>query len=246
MKIIKFDISFYLLLILAFLCGNFKYILLLYLIIFIHELGHIFFIKLFNKEIISIKFYSFGGLSKYITKVNHNILEELLIAIGGILNQLILFIIFKVLYKYSLINRYTYNIFINNNLSLVIFNLIPIIGLDGEKIIHLLLELFIPFVVVNKIMIVISMISLGIFVLYSYTFKINIMFIIIFILYYLIKYIKELKYINNKFFLERYLYNIPFKKIKYINNNNLDYMYQEKYHFFNNIKEYEYLKKKYK
>ena len=238
-----FDI-FYLLTFLN-LCSNFKNIILLYLIIFVHELGHIFFIKLFNKELISIKFYSFGGLSKYITKVNHNILEELLIAIGGILNQLILFIIFKVLYKYSLINSYTYNLFINNNISLIIFNLMPMIGLDGEKIIHLLLEYFIPFVIVNKIMIIISLISLIIFVIISFNYKINIIFIIVFIIYNLIKYIKDIKYINNKFYLERYLYDIPYNDIKYINSDNLKYMYQQKYHFFNHIKEYEYLKKKY-
>ena len=243
MKIIKFDISFYLIISLSFLCGNYKYIIVFYLIIFIHELGHIFFIKLFNLELISVKFYSFGGIRKYNNLINHNIFKELLISIGGILNQLLLFVAFNILFKYNLINNYTYNIFINNNISLLLFNLIPIIGLDGEKIIHLLLEYFIPFVIVNNIMIVISIISMLLFLLGCFNNKINVIFILVFFIYYFINYIKDLKYINNKFYLERYLYDIPYNNIKYINNNNLKNMYQQKYHFFNNIREYDYLKK---
>ncbi len=245
MKIIKFDISFYIVLLLSFLCGYFKSILILYLIIIIHELGHIFFIRLFSKEIISIKIYAFGGISKYNSMVNHNIFSELLISLGGILNQLLLFIIFYVLYKYKFVSNNTYSLFISNNISLIIFNLIPIIGLDGEKIIHLLLEYICPYKLVNRIMVVISIISLIIFIINCINFKINILYIIVFLLYRLINYIKSIKYIENKFYLERYLYDINYRNIKYLKGNNISNMYQDTYHFFNNKSEYQILKKKF-
>ena len=245
MKIIKFDISFYLILILSFLCGYFKSILILYLIIIIHELGHIFFIKLFNKDIISIKLYAFGGISKYNSLVNHNIFSELLISLGGILNQLLLFIIFYILYKYSLISNNTYNLFINNNISLIIFNLIPMIGLDGEKIIHLILEYIYPYKLVNRIMIIISIISLLLFIINCINLKINIIYIIVFLIYRLINYIKSIRYVENKFYLERYLYDISYRNIKYLNNSDISNMYQDTYHFFNNNSEYKVLKKRF-
>ena len=245
MKIIKFDVSFYLLVLLSFLCGKFKNIIILYLIIFIHEFGHIFFIKYFNKEIISIKFYAFGGITNYYSLVNHKILEELLISIGGILFQLLLFIIILFFFKMNLINSYTYELFVNNNITLLLFNIIPMIGLDGEKIIHLILEYFIPFSSVSRIMIVVSLISIVIFIISSITLRINSIYIYVFLIYKLIKYINNYKYINNKFYLERYLYNIPFSRIVYLNNSNINNMFQDRYHFFNNVKEYDLLRKKY-
>ena len=245
MKIIKFDISFYLILILSFLCGYFKNIIILYLIIIVHELGHIFFIKIFNKEIISIKIYAFGGISKYNGLVNHNIFSELLISLGGILNQLLLFIVFYILNKYGLINNNTYKLFVNNNISLIIFNLIPMIGLDGEKIIHLLLEYIYPYRLVNRIMLIISIISLFLFIINCINLKINILYIMAFLLYRLISYIKSIKLLENKFYLERYLYDISYRNIKYLNNNDIFNMYQDTYHFFNNKSEYKVLKKRF-
>ena len=62
---------------------------------------------------------------------------------------------------------------------------------------------------------------------------------------YITKYIKDLKYIYNKFLLERYIYNITYPKTIIINNK--DKMYKNKTHIFkiNNkyIKEKKYLTK---
>ena len=49
---------------LAFLCGYFKNSCFIFLIVIIHELGHILTIKLFKYQIISITLYPFGGITK--------------------------------------------------------------------------------------------------------------------------------------------------------------------------------------
>jgi len=245
MKNIRVDLSVYLLLILSFLSGNFKNIIIYYLIIVIHELGHIFIIKLFNKEIVSIKIYIFGGISKYNTLLNHNIFQELMIAMFGIITQLVLFIIFNFMYKMNIINNYTYQLFLNNNISLIIFNLLPIIGLDGEKILHLVFEYFFSYKFSNRISLILSFMSLIIFMIVSLKFKLNILYVSIYLVYKHLKYIKELRYIENKYLLERYLYDIPYKKIKYLKRINLNKLKQETYFFFNNIKEYDILREKY-
>ena len=236
-NIIKIDISTYFIILLYLISGHFKEVIILYIIIIIHELGHLFFIKLYNKNIIEIKLYPFGGITKYNSLVNHNIKQELLISLGGILNQLILIIIYNLLLKLNIINNYTYFLFNKLNISLLIFNLLPIIGLDGEKIIHLLLEIFLPFVKVNTITIIISIFTLIIFIIKSISLKINIIFVLSFLIYKIIYFIKNKKYLENKFILERYLYDIPYNKIKYIKDLNLNKMYQDTYHFFNYINE---------
>jgi len=244
-NIIKIDISTYFIILLYLISGCFKEVILLYLIIIIHELGHMFFIKKFKKEIIEIKIYPFGGITKYNSLVNHNIKQELLISLAGIFSQLLLIIIYSLLFKFNIINNYTYYLFNKLNNSLLIFNILPIIGLDGEKIIHLLLELFIPYTKVNNICIVISIITLIIFIINSISLKINILFVLSFLIYKIIYFIINKKYIENKFYLERYLYDIPYKRVIYIKDNNINKMYQEKFHFFKYINEKKILESKY-
>ena len=119
------------------------------------------------------------------------------------------------------------------------------IGLDGEKIIHLLLEYIYPYRLVNRIMLIISIISLFLFIINCINLKINILYIMAFLLYRLISYIKSIKLLENKFYLERYLYDISYRNIKYLNNNDIFNMYQDTYHFFNNKSEYKVLKKRF-
>ena len=245
-NIIKIDLSTYFTILLYLISGSFKEILILYLIIIIHEIGHLFFIKYYNKDILELKIYPFGGITKYNSLVNHNIKEELIITISGIFNQLLLIIIYNLLFKFNIINNYTYTIFNKLNISLLIFNILPIIGLDGEKLLHLLLELFIPYVKANNISVFISLITLIIFTISSINLKINVLFVLSFLIYKLYFFIRNKKYLENKFFLERYLYDIPYKKIIYIKDNNLNKMYQEKYHFFKYINEKKFLETKYR
>ena len=244
-NIVKVDITTYIIILLSFFAGNFKEVIILYLIIIIHELGHLFFIKKYKKEIISIKIYPFGGITKYNFLVNHIIKEELLISLGGILFQIILYLLFLIMFKYNLINSYTYILFLKCNTSLIIFNIIPIVGLDGEKIIHLFLEIFFSYKKSNKISLIISILFFIIFIVISFNCKINSIIVSSFLGYKIYEYIINKKYYENKFLLERYLYDIPYKKIKYFKNKNLNNMYQETYHFFNNKKEYDYLKERY-
>lgn len=245
-NIIKIDLTTYFVFLLYLISGCFKEVLILYLIIIIHELGHVFFIKVFNKKIIEIKLYPFGGITKYYSLVNHNIKNELLISIGGILNQLLLILVFNILFKINVINNYTYFTFSKLNISLLIFNILPIIGLDGEKILHLLLELFIPYIKVNNISIIVSLITLIIFIIKSIAFKINIILVLSFLIYKVIYFVNNKKYLENKFFLERYLYDLSYKKVVYFKKNCLSNMYQERFHFFNYINEKNILKTKYR
>ena len=132
--LIKIDISTYLFILFAFLAGYIKSILLIYLIVIIHEFGHFFFFKIFGIIVIKMVIYPFGGITIVDKKIHERIYKTIICSFGGIIFQIFLFFIFLFLLKYNFINDYTFSLFKTYNQTLVIFNLLPIIPLDGSKI----------------------------------------------------------------------------------------------------------------
>lgn len=212
---INLDISTVLLYFFMCLSGDFKRVILSFLIIITHEIGHIFFLKIFKVYIEKLTIYPFGGLIKTNKLINFSPIKELLISLGGILNQSILYLIFFCFYKNNIINIYTYNLFLNINTSLILFNIIPIYPLDGYIILNSIFNIHIPYLKSSIVSLIISLITLVVFILYSYNHKINSIFVISFLIYKLFLYLKEYKYIHNKFILERIMYDIPYNEIIY-------------------------------
>ena len=231
------------------LTGYFHNLLVFTSIIIIHELGHYLISKLNKLNIEKIIIYPYGGLVKMNTPLNTPINQELFVAISGIIFQTIYYLIILFLYHYGLIREYIFNLFNIYNQSILMFNLLPIHPLDGSKILNLLLSKIIPFHLANKINIYISIITLCIMIIINYyKFNYTTILIIGIIIDNLIKYHKQLKYIFNKFLLERYIYKITYNKTKKISK--INQMYKEKYHILkeNNtyITEKQALSKKFK
>ena len=243
---ISLDITTVILYFLMCLTGDFKRVILTFIIIIIHETGHLIFLKNFKVSVTKLTIYPFGGLIETDKLINFSPLKELLISIGGLLNQLILYIFFFYLYKYNLINTYTYNLFLSINTSLILFNIIPIYPLDGYIILNSIFNIYIPYLKSNVLSLIISIITLIIFILYSYNYKINSIFVISFLLYKLYNYLKDYKYIHNKFILERSMYNIPYNKIIYLNTYNPYLLKLNKYYYFNYKSEKEVISNVYK
>ena len=243
---ISLDITTVILYFLMCLTGDFKRVILTFIIIIIHETGHLIFLKNFKVSVTKLTIYPFGGLIETDKLINFSPLKELLISIGGLLNQLILYILFFYLYKYNLINTYTYNLFLSINTSLILFNIIPIYPLDGYIILNSIFNIYIPYLKSNVLSLIISIITLIIFILYSYNYKINSIFVISFLLYKLYNYLKDYKYIHNKFILERSMYNIPYNKIIYLNTYNPYLLKLNKYYYFNYKSEKEVISNVYK
>ena len=211
------------------LTGYFSNLLVFTSIIIIHELGHFIVAKITKLNVEKIIIYPYGGLVKMNNLINTNINKELLVAISGIIFQLIYYSIIYYLYQKGLIREYIFNLYKIYNHSMLFFNLLPIHPLDGSKILNLLLSKIIPFNISNKLTIIISIITTIIIVIINYyNFNYTLILIIGIILDNINKYYKDLKYIYNKFLLERYLYKIAYKKTKKINK--MTNMYKEKYH----------------
>ena len=110
----------YLFLIICALCGYIKNIAIIFIICLIHELGHVYFIKLFKYKIVSIELLPFGGFTTIDKKINTSINKDIIIACGGIIFQLILLLIIYLFKRYF--NIITYNLILDYSMILIVFN----------------------------------------------------------------------------------------------------------------------------
>ena len=229
-NIFRIDGSTYLLMLFGLLSGYIKNVFIILIIVLIHEIGHVFFFYLFNIEIESIVIYPFGGVSKINKRIHERIYKDIFISLGGILFQLILFIIMYFLYKYGFIVSSTYHIFNTYNRSIILFNLIPIIPLDGSKLLFALFTKFLSFRLSYILMVIVGVISLVLFIIYNCVFKINDMVIYVFFMINLYLVIKDYKYVMNKFYLERIMYDNYYNGI--VNDSSIDNIRLDKYYYF--------------
>ena len=227
MKIIKVNFLTLYFLLLLFLCGYLKIGIIIFLIVLFHELGHIFFIKLFKYKIINVTLYPFGGITKVDKDINTPLNKELLIACGGIIFQLILFIIIY----FVPINVITKNLLYKYNISILLFNMLPIIPLDGSIIINSLLNKIFSYKVSYYLYIIISIIFSIFYLFFNYWYSLNNYLIVsLFIIktYYAIK---NYKYLKTRFLLERYLNKYEYKYIS-TKTGDLDILKIDTYQYF--------------
>lgn len=219
------------------LTGYFHNLIIFTSIIIIHEFGHYTIAKLNKLNVEKIVIYPYGGLVKMNNLINTNINKELSVSVSGIIFQIIYYLLIVYLHHLGIIREYIFNLFTMYNQSILLFNLLPIHPLDGSKILSLLLSKILPFNLSNKLNIVISILTLFITISINYyQFNYTTILIIGIIIDNITKYQKNLKYIFNKFLLERYIYKISYKKTKKINK--ISNMYKDTYHILKENNQY--------
>ena len=139
--------------------------------------------------------------------------------------QIILIFIVK------LFSIHDYELFLKYNYSIMLFNLIPIIPLDGSIIVKCILNKFFSFKKSYVLYIIISIISVFLYVIINYKYSINNYLIIGIFIYKIYYSIKEYKFIYNKFLLERYLKKYKFNYIS-TKKGNLDILKLDTYQYF--------------
>lgn len=221
------------------LTGFIKNILLIFLIILTHELGHVFFLKLFHYEIERVEIFPFGGLTTTKNKyINSPINKDIIIYFGGVLFQGILYFFVFLLFHFRYLSEYTFSLFKTYNTSILIFNLLPIYPLDGGEILHLFLEKYLPYQKGLTIKSFLSFLFLTIFVLYNVKSNLNNYIALTFLLYKTIDFTKKKKLFTHKFLLERYMHTFPYKKIEHDEKEDLSLLKKETLHFFKNGDKY--------
>lgn len=227
----KFEInsSTYFFVLLYFLCGFIKNILIIYFIVLIHEMGHIAMSLISGYKIKKITIFPFGGITETNVLLNSSLKKDFMVFNGGFLFQIILQVIIFILHKnFAAIDLNFYNLFSKYNLFILFFNLIPIIPLDGYLILNNIFNILFSYLTSLWISLFLSIISLCLFVYYYRSNQI----IIIFLIFNIINYLKNIDVLYNRFILERYLYKLPFYKIKYYQDSNLKKIKRETLCYF--------------
>lgn len=228
---IEFHYSFLIMALGIVLTGHFSNLLVFTSLIIVHELGHFLSACLFKYKVKKIIIYPYGGLTMLDTLINTNIYKDLIVAISGIVMQSIYFFIIFLLYSNKIVRDYIYDLFLLYHSSMLIFNLLPIVPLDGFKILNLLLSKYFNFNISNNLSVFISLCTVIIFLFANYYEKnYSIILVIGILLQNIYKFYNQIPYIYNHFLLERYLYNINYKSKKIIVNENK--MYKNKSHLF--------------
>lgn len=223
---------------LSFLAGYFEYTFLTIIIIIVHEMGHFltgYFLKLKVKE---ISLFMFGGVTIFDEDLNLNIFKELLVVVMGPVVQMLFYMIVYYLYTKGFVSVNTMKKVSTINLILLEFNLLPILPLDGAKILNNILDLMLSYDLAHKVSLAVSFLALPLVFLFDN--KLIIILVVISLLLRLFEEINWHKFRINKLLLERKLKGIKFKKVREFESltkvkRNVTY-----YRFINGIKTYDY------
>lgn len=190
--------------------------------------------KLFGWKIDKICFYPYGGVTKFDADLNKPRYQEMFVMIAGPIIQIIYFNIiihFLTLSEYIMFKEYYY--------SILFFNLLPIVPLDGGKFLNVLFNYFFSFRRSFKLAVFLSYaFIIGIFIylyLKNISISLSLILVIVLIICKLTQEFRKEKFYFNKFLLERYLNNYKFKKVKVIKGIN-DMSRDYKHVFFNGKK----------
>lgn len=205
-NIFKIHPLFYLTAFICVITANFKNFIIFSSIIIVHELGHIIGAIIFKWKIDKVILLPFGGITIFQENIDKSLKEEFIIAILGPLLQLVFYFLYS--------DNPTFNQY---NLTILLFNLLPIYPLDGSKIINILFSEFISFKRSHILTIITSFITLLVVIL-SIKYNLLLYLILLFIVLEIIKEINKHNYYFNRFLLERYLYNNEYSKNKIIDN----------------------------
>lgn len=189
------------------LTGRFLEIIILFTIVFVHEMGHAVVANHFRWRIKKIELLPFGGVAEMDEHGNRPLKEELLVILSGPLQHIWMMGLAYLLFSFKWIDQSTYDLFFKHNLMILIFNLLPIWPLDGGKLVFLGMSLKYPFSVAHRYALFTSICLvclLALFTIVVYPFHLNLWIVLMFVIFAHYVEWKQRKFAHIRFLLERY------------------------------------------
>ncbi|WP_249310256.1 M50 family metallopeptidase [Bacillus sp. FJAT-49736] len=191
----------------AVITARFYEMLTLLFILFVHEMGHGIMAHFFSWRIKKISILPFGGVAEMDEHGNRPLKEEFLVILAGPLQHVWLGALAFLLWSLDAISSHLFHMFMEFNVMILLFNLLPIWPLDGGKLLQLLFSRHIPYLQAFRLSILSSFIFLVLFHLISLflsPFNLNIWVVVIYLYVSLWLEWKQIRYVFIRFLLERY------------------------------------------
>lgn len=136
---------FVLIMLLSVITGQFLELLTLFMIVFIHEMGHVCAALLNGVTVKSVQLLPFGGVAVIEDHGRLNAGREIAIALAGPLQNGIMILIALLLQQFGGGSSAFLAYFIQANAIIALFNLLPVLPLDGGKIVQAALSTLVPY-----------------------------------------------------------------------------------------------------
>lgn len=171
--------------------GHFVELITLFAIVFIHEWGHVAAAKWLGVNVASVQLLPFGGVAVMEDTTFLSAGREMLIALAGPLQNGLLISLAWLLHVCGLWDGPFYEYFVQGNILIALFNLLPVLPLDGGKIFQSLFSIILPYhlalVCSLRISLLFSLIIIGYalspFLLQTGVLQLNLLLIGLFLLY---------------------------------------------------------------
>ncbi|UPK42891.1 M50 family metallopeptidase [Paenibacillus pabuli] len=142
---ISFHPFFVIIMMASLLTGNFIELITLFAIVFIHECGHAAAAALLGCRVLSIQMLPFGGVAVIEDAGNITARREIIIALAGPFQNMLMVGVVLLLKYGGLGDPIFLDYIIQGNLLIALFNLLPVLPLDGGKIVQALVSLAAPY-----------------------------------------------------------------------------------------------------
>ena len=127
------------------LTGHFIELITLFAIVFIHECGHAAAAALFGCRVRSIQMLPFGGVAVIEDGGKLTAYREIVIALAGPLQNVLMVGVVVLLRQFQLGDPVFLDYIINANMLIALFNLLPVLPLDGGKVVQAIVSLWAPY-----------------------------------------------------------------------------------------------------
>lgn len=170
--------------IIAFLTGSLMELVIIFSLVFIHEMGHYAVARLYGWQVEKVVLWVFGGVLITNTNEDKRMLEEFMVTIAGPCQHLFIYFVITAFTKLGWIEGTISELILYYNLLIFVFNLLPIWPLDGGRILFFFLTSIFPFQKAVQMILLISMCSIILFFLiytWLYTFALSILLLCLFL-----------------------------------------------------------------
>ncbi len=125
--------------------GYFIETLTLFLIVFVHELGHVAVAREVGWRVTEIQLLPFGGVAKVEDEAACDPLDEMVVALAGPFMNVAMIFVSLLFWRFGVWTTEWTRFFVDSNLMIAGFNLLPIWPLDGGRIVQALLCFRLPY-----------------------------------------------------------------------------------------------------